>query len=216
MVGLELRDTDVVAVVDRRWRPRCGARHAAQGGDVAAAAVIALDAVSARRARRSACRPWPPCFPSRLPRLPPMQALRAHLGPYFQQDRPIALRDGGGSLGEAWTGAAIGKTSVVLFAIADHAIAGILKGRRAGGRRARPRTGRRLARAQPRRARGLPEDRLPRSRSRGGRHRPPHDLADQAGDRSRSRTRTGPTSPRVSSTTCLKAARGGGWRLPSP
>ena len=84
--------------------------------------------------------------------------------------------------------------------------------RRAGDRRARPRGVGRLAGAQPGRARGLPEDRLPRGRSRRGRHRAAADLAHQ-GRRSLARAGRGQAaiSPRSPSSTCsTRRAHGDG------
>jgi len=124
-IGLELRDADVIAVaVDDGGR--VVARHVAQGTAAGAAAVAALEGLS----NVSAAATPVPGVASALPESPAsiaaMQTLRMRLGPAFQQDRPIASGTAA-AVAEAWTGAAAGKTSVVLFAIADHAIAGILK-----------------------------------------------------------------------------------------
>ena len=125
MVGVELTETGAIAV-DVDDRGRVLARHAAQGSDVAAAAAAALEVVTTQPGASK----QPPVFASALPEssasVAAMQALRARLGPAFRQDRPIASGLAAAAA-EAWTGAAVGKANVVFFAIADHAVAGILK-----------------------------------------------------------------------------------------
>ena len=123
-IGLELRDADAIAVVVDDGG-RVVARYKAQSGDAGAAAIAALDALSKMSPASTAT----PAVASALPESPAsvaaMRALRARLGPVFRQDRPFASGTAAAAA-EAWTGAAVGKTSVVLFAVADHATAGIL------------------------------------------------------------------------------------------
>ena len=179
MVGVELLDTRALAVsVDDdgtgAWRARSSTRP------------TILRRPRNRRWSRSAGRRRAPAQSAspasrriRPASAPVLEALaHRYPGPYSQAG--AASSGTAAAVAEAWVGAGRGVQDLVYFAVGEHTIGGIVRAaaRPVTGAHGRARVGG-VAGAQSCRARGLSEDRLPRSRSRRRRHRPPADLAHQ-------------------------------------
>jgi predicted NBD/HSP70 family sugar kinase len=121
MVGIELTDSGATAVVVDD-EGRVSARGQARGSDAGAATLAALGELGQT--------PFTPSLATALPEsaaaVAAMQALRSRFGSALRQERPIPSGTAA-AVAEAWTGAASGRSSVVFFGIAEHAVAGILR-----------------------------------------------------------------------------------------
>jgi glucokinase len=121
MVGVELTDSGAVAVVVDD-QGHVSARGHARGTDAAAATLAALEELG----QASSAPSLATAFPESAAAAAAMQALRSRFGAVLRQERPIASGTAA-AVAEAWIGTAAGKTSVVFFGIADHAVAGVLR-----------------------------------------------------------------------------------------
>jgi predicted NBD/HSP70 family sugar kinase len=121
MVGVELTDSGATAVVIDD-AGRVSARGQASGRDAGAATLAVLDDLG----QTSFTPSLTTAFPESPAAIAAMQALRSRFGSALRQERPIPAGTAA-AVAEAWTGAASGRTSVVLFGVADHAVAGILR-----------------------------------------------------------------------------------------
>jgi predicted NBD/HSP70 family sugar kinase len=126
-IGLEIRDASVLALaVDDRGEVR--ARAAAAGADLAAAAVEAAEAVQADAASNGAAalgiataNPDAPAAARAI------EAVAARFPDLFQQHAVVGSGTAA-AMAEAWVGAARGAGDFVYFAVAEHAIAGVIRG----------------------------------------------------------------------------------------
>ena len=125
MLGLDLQDTAAAALaIDGAGRVLARAEHPHRG-DVAGAALAALEAVT-----RSVATPLSAAgIASALPELPAHAAAAAAIGKRYPG--PF-LKDGimaagtAAAVAEAWVGAAAGALDVVYFAAGDHMVAGLI------------------------------------------------------------------------------------------
>lgn len=123
MIGLELRDTDALAVAVGAGG-KVSARAVAEGADLSAAALAALGQMPVSEIE-------PPAVAAIHPEAPGAAAAMRALAGRFDGSPAQAVPAASGTaaaMAEAWCGAAAGKRDVVYFAVADHAIAGVLSG----------------------------------------------------------------------------------------
>ncbi len=125
MIGLELRDSGVLAVAVGD-DGRVSARASSAGSDLSAAALAALGQIPVSEIASPAVAAVNPESPGAAAA---MKALAMRFDGSLAQTVPAASGTAA-AMAEAWVGAAAGCGDVVYFAVADHAYAGILCGGR--------------------------------------------------------------------------------------
>jgi predicted NBD/HSP70 family sugar kinase len=127
MLGLELEDARAIAVrIDDRGDVQARAAVAADGGDLATAAIRALEAIAGSGSDERVLG-----VATAIPDSPAIAAVVAGLAPRFGGDfvqRGATPSGTAAAVAEAWIGAARGVQDLVFFACGDHTSAGVVRG----------------------------------------------------------------------------------------
>jgi predicted NBD/HSP70 family sugar kinase len=127
MLGLELEDARAIAVrIDDRGDVQARAAVAADGGDLATAAVRALETVAGSGSDERVLG-----VATAIPDSPAIAAVVAGLAPRFSGDfvqRGATPSGTAAAVAEAWIGAARDVQDLVFFACGDHTSAGVVRG----------------------------------------------------------------------------------------